>query len=113
MNNLRDKLSKLESDQPSNWKVKAKYRLENRDWLKKSAGIALKVLGALKDQRLSQKELAERMSVSPQQINKIVKGQENLTLETISKLENALGIQIIHEHKNLSKPSLNRKKRAA
>jgi len=35
------------------------------------------------------------MGVSRQQVSKIVKGQENLTFETVSKLENALGITII------------------
>ena len=97
MNNLKDKLLKVSSDQASDWKAKAKYRRENREWLKKFALIAVRVLDALKAQGLSQKKLADRMSVSPQQINKIVKGQENLTLETISKLEIVLGIKIIDE----------------
>jgi ribosome-binding protein aMBF1 (putative translation factor) len=94
MKNLRDKLSSLASDQPSDWKAKAQYRRENREWLKKSAAIAVRVLDALKAQNLSQKELAERMNISPQQISKIVMGQENLTLETISNLEIALDIQL-------------------
>lgn len=97
MSSLKEKLSKIATDQPSEWKAKVKYRRENREWLKKSAAIAVKILDALKRQQLSQKQLAERMNVSPQQINKIVKGQENLTLETIAKLEIALGIKIIDE----------------
>lgn len=97
MNNLKEKLSKIASDQPSDWKSKAKYRRDNRDWLKKSAAIAVQILTALKSQSLSQKDLAKLMDVSPQQINKIVKGQENLTLETISSLEKALSIKIIDE----------------
>jgi ribosome-binding protein aMBF1 (putative translation factor) len=95
MNNLKEKLSTLASEQPSDWKAKAKFRRDNHEWLKKSATIAVRVLDTLKAQNISQKELAERMNVSPQQISKIVKGQENLTLETISNLEIALGIQII------------------
>jgi len=95
MNDLQEKLSDMEGKIPSEWKQAAKHRRENREWLNKSAAIAVKVLEALNQQNLSQKDLAERMSISPQQINKIVKGQENLTLETISKLETALGIQII------------------
>jgi ribosome-binding protein aMBF1 (putative translation factor) len=95
MVNLKNKLSRLASDQPSEWKAKAGYRRENGEWLKKSAAIAVRVLNALKAQDLSQKELAERMNMSLQQISKIVKGQENLTLETISNLEIALDIQII------------------
>ena len=49
---------------------------------------------ALKEQKMTQKDLAEKMSVTPQYINKIVKGGENLTTETITKLENILGIAI-------------------
>jgi ribosome-binding protein aMBF1 (putative translation factor) len=113
MNNLKGKLSNLSSDQPSNWKNKAKYRRDNREWLKKSAAIAVQILDALKAQNLSQKALAERMNISPQQISKIVKGQENLTLETISNLEIALGIQIIDERANQSKNLFKKKKPAA
>ena len=97
MNNLKEKLSGLASDKPSEWKAKAQYRRENREWLKKSAAIAVQVLDALKAQNLSQKDLAERLNISPQQINKIVKGSENMTLETISNLEAALGIRIIDD----------------
>lgn len=97
MSNLQKKLSKIATGRPSAWKAKAKYRRDNREWLKKSAAIAVKVLDALKEQSLTQKDLAERMQVSPQQINKIVKGQENLTLETITNLEMALGIKIIDD----------------
>ena len=113
MSNLKEKLAKIASDQPSDWKEKTKYRRENREWLKKSSVIALRVLDALKAQKLSQKDLAERMNISPQQINKIVKGQENLTLETISNLEIALGINIIREKTIRGRTSLSRKKSAA
>lgn len=112
MNNVKEKLSKLASNQPSDWKEKAQYRRENREWLKKSAAIAVRVLDALKTQNLSQKNLAERMNISPQQISKIVKGQENLTLETISNLEGALGIQILDETSALNTKASKRKKRS-
>ena len=93
MNNLNEKLTSLASDQTSDWKAGAQYR-GNRDWLKKSADIAIFVLEAMKAKNLSQKDLAEKLNVSPQQISKIVEGQENLTLETITNLEKALGIRI-------------------
>jgi len=35
------------------------------------------------------------MNVSPQQVNKWVKGKENFTLETLSRLEEALGINLL------------------
>jgi ribosome-binding protein aMBF1 (putative translation factor) len=95
MSNLKQKLSKLSTGEKSRWKENAKFRRDNRDWLSKSAAIAVKILNTLKMQGISQKLLAERMGVSPQQVSKIVKGQENLTLETITKLETILGIDII------------------
>ena len=46
----------------------------------------------LRAKNVSQKELAEKIGVSPQQVSKILRGNENLTLETIAKLEAALGV---------------------
>jgi transcriptional regulator with XRE-family HTH domain len=51
----------------------------------------------------SQKELAKKMEVSPQQINKIASGKENLTIETQIKLQTILDIPILasyYENKN-------------
>ncbi|MGI6046424.1 MAG: helix-turn-helix transcriptional regulator [Petrimonas sp.] len=74
------------------------YRKANRDWLHRSNRIAAQVLMALKEQNMTQKELAEKMNVSPQYINKLVKGNENMTLETVVKLEKTLGI-VVFERK--------------
>lgn len=79
----------------TSWMQEAEYRQANEDWLDISFSIAIKVLRAIRAQNISQKELAERMHCSPQHINKIVKGSENLTLETICKLERALQIKLI------------------
>ena len=85
---------KLVSKDKSGLLEEMEWRKANRDWLRKSGRIAIKVLRSLREKNMSQKNLAELMGVSPQHINKICKGQENLSLETISKLENALGIKI-------------------
>ena len=53
-------------------------------------------MNRLKESGLSQKELAERMHCSPQYISKLLKGSENLTLETISKLEECLDLDIVN-----------------
>jgi len=89
------KFKSLVSNKVSNVHEKMEWREANQAWLKKSALIALKVLRTLKANKMTQKDLAELMKVQPQQISKIVKGQENLSLETICKLEKALGIQLI------------------
>ena len=96
-----DKLNKLASNN-SKWIEEAKKRRENRVWQKHSQKIAIKILKAIREKGIRQKQLAEMIGVSPQQINKIVKGNENLTLVTIAKLESALNIELIFEKINES-----------
>lgn len=52
---------------------------------------------------LMQKALAERMNCTQQYISKILKGKENMSLDTLSKLEKVLGITLIldEEYENL------------
>lgn len=79
----------------SDWRRQVETRREEKDWLQKSAKIAIRIIRALRDSNISQVQLAEFMSVTPQHINKILKGRENMTLETICKLEVALGLELI------------------
>lgn len=72
-----------------------RFREENKAWLRESKRIAFKVLKALKEQGLSQKDLAQQMGVSPQYVNKLVKGKENFTLETQVKLQDILDIPLL------------------
>ena len=44
---------------------------------------------------LTQKMLAEKMNCTQQYISKMMKGQKNMSLETICKIENTLDIEII------------------
>lgn len=99
MGKTLDKINKLASGKVSTWKEEATERKNNNDWKKRSFQIAVRLLREIRNQKsqngMTQKKLAEAMDVSPQYINKVVKGKENLTLETISKIESVLGIQLI------------------
>lgn len=55
----------------------------------------MKILLQMKQLGLTQNALAERMNCSQQYVSKILKGKENMSLETLTKLENALGICLI------------------
>jgi Helix-turn-helix. len=92
---ILNKLNQIASQEQSKWKENAKWREANSDWLEKSAFIAIKLLRILRTEKMQQNELAAKIGVSPQYINKVVKGQENLSLETICRLEKALGISLI------------------
>ncbi len=94
-NNITNKLKGLISEKPSSWIQDAEYYDSNKEWLDKSALIAVKILSALRNQSLSQKDLADKINVSPQYINKVLKGGENLSLATICKIEKSLSITLI------------------
>ena len=66
-----------------------------RGWLTNSRRIAGLVLEYLREENVSKKALAEKLEVTPQYVNKLLKGQQNLTLETIDKIEKALDKKII------------------
>ena len=57
--------------------------------------IAMRVLDEMENKGLTQKEFAQRVGCSQQYISRILKGKENLSIETISKIEAALGVSII------------------
>jgi ribosome-binding protein aMBF1 (putative translation factor) len=92
---ILNKLTPVIAPEPSQWLEQAEVRFQNRAWLQKSQAIALTILRALRVQGLTQKELAVQLNVSPQQVNKWVKGKENFTLETLTKIEQALKISLI------------------
>ncbi|MEQ9102156.1 MAG: helix-turn-helix transcriptional regulator [Imperialibacter sp.] len=85
----------LSNEPESNWREEVAQRRRDKAWLSLSADIALRVLEVLDEKNMSQAALAREMAVSPQQVSKIVKGGENLTLETICKLEEALNIKLV------------------
>lgn len=97
METNREKFNKLVASTNTELLEEIDNRVSGRDWLRKSNRIAVKVLMALKEQRMTQKDLAERMNVSPQYINKLVKGGENFTIETMTKLEDVLDIAIFSD----------------
>ena len=86
-----------QSSMPSKWHEEAKWRRDNWSWLRHSQKIAVKVLLQMKQEGLTQKALAERMNCTQQYVSKILKGKENMSLDTLSKLEDALGISLIYD----------------
>jgi len=106
MSKALDKIKKIAASEESLWSDEARERQQNKTWRKRSFQIAARILIEVRRQKpingMTQKMLAEKMGVAPQYINKVVKGQENLTLETIAKFEEVLGITLI----NVIKPEL-------
>jgi len=93
--NLDKKLKALAKSSSKQALDASQWRKDNRDWLRKSFEISIHVLAAIKARGWNQKQLAEAMGVSQQQVSKIVKGKENFTLQTIAALENILERKLI------------------
>ena len=95
MTKALDIIKKNQTTTTGRWKASAEWRLANQHWLRYSQAIALRVVNKMDELGLTQKSLAEKMGCTQQYISLLLKGSENLTLETISKLETALEIDLI------------------
>lgn len=99
MKTALEKINEIASKEVSTWKEDAMERRKSRAWTDRSNRIAVMILQEIRKQKpmngMTQKKLAEEMGVTPQYINKVVKGKENLTLETVSKIEEVLGIRLL------------------
>ena len=89
------KLEQHQSATPSRWREAAQARKANKEWLRYSQKIAMRMLDRMEELDITQKQLAERMGCSQKYVSKILKGCENLSLETLSKIESALNITVM------------------
>jgi transcriptional regulator with XRE-family HTH domain len=68
---------------------------EVRIFVRQYTDIVLRINQILQAKGYTQKDLAEKMNKKPSEINKWLKGNHNLTLKTLAKLEAELGEPII------------------
>jgi len=90
-----NKLKEIATPLPEKTRQMMEYRRENRDWLLKSARIAVELHRLLRLKGMTQKQLAVLLDVSPTQVSKILKGTENLGLKTICKIEKVIGAELV------------------
>jgi transcriptional regulator with XRE-family HTH domain len=95
-------LQDLVADEPSGVHGRMEALRARQGWLPKAVAISVAIMNRLEEKKWSQAELARAMGVTPQYISRIVKAEENLSLETISKLESALGYELV----NVSSPKI-------
>lgn len=95
MNKATEFLNNHQSATPSKWREAAEWRRKNENWLKYARVITMKTMQAMDKQSVTQSLLAERMGCSQQYVSNLLKGSSNMTLETISRIEKALNIDII------------------
>lgn len=80
----------------SKWIEEAKHEREIEEDLLACRLIVLKIVRYMKDHHLSQKDLAEKLNVSPQYINKFLHGQDlDMKVSTALRYGRILGIKLI------------------
>ena len=95
-----ERLQELAKPRNERAQRKTQERRENRAWVTYSQDIALALHYYMREKKLTQRDLAEEMGVSSVYVGKLLKGGENMTLETICKIQQIVGEQLI----NILKP---------
>ena len=72
--------------------------MENKreDWVCHSQAIAATMSDRMEELGMTQRVLAEKMNCTQQYVSKVLKGRENLSLETLCKIEKALDVRILN-----------------
>jgi len=65
-------------------------------FVRKYGDLVVRIHRILKERGITQKELAARLEKTPSEISKWLKGEHNLTLRSIAKLEAELGVDLIY-----------------
>ena len=78
---------------------------ETKIFVEKYADLIVRINDLMKQQGLSQKDLAEKMDQKPSAISRWLSGQYNITLRSIAKLEAELGETLIEIPKAASLPT--------
>lgn len=95
MENEKIKLDfKLLSKDKSDLFKQSQFREDNKEWIRNSQAVALKILLKLREQNISKKELADKLNIPIEEVNKYLKGNKKFDLETITKIENYLEINL-------------------
>ena len=68
---------------------------EDWPWQRYSYAIAIKTAGRMAALGITQQQLAEKLGCTQQHISYLLKGQANMTLETIAKIESTLDLDLI------------------
>jgi ribosome-binding protein aMBF1 (putative translation factor) len=95
-NDIRKKVSNASRASSIDWDERTRFLVENEKWLDYSARITLRILARIEEKpALSQGAIARSLNMSKQQVSRILRGDQNLTLKTIAKLSDVVGFELI------------------
>ena len=84
---------------------------KSEDWVCHSQAIAATMSNRMEELGMTQRALAEKMNCTQQYVSKVLKGRENLSLETLCKIEKqSHQARIILPHQSPTNPKFRIKK---
>lgn len=92
--NMSNSLNSKVNRTATQWKMRAKQDRANRRSIIRAQEFALELLDYMESNNIEQIELAEKMNVSPQQVDEILRAKGNLTFDGLDKIAFALGVTI-------------------
>jgi transcriptional regulator with XRE-family HTH domain len=91
---MGENLNKIVAKTATQWKTRAKQDRNNRKNITRAQAFALELMEYMDLHNIKQTDLANKMGVSAQQVNKILRAKANLTFETLDKIADALEVNI-------------------
>lgn len=99
MNELRKKLDDLtagdDGEESRMFFARVAFEEANKGWLVKSRDIIMTVIHVMSRLKLTPADLAKQMNLPEEEVHKILRGDQNMTLQTIVQLEAVFGIDVI------------------
>lgn len=93
---LQEKLDILTQGKKSPWLEQAKWRVENHYWLKPAGRIAVKLNIYINDNNLEKENISSTLDIPINRLNLICKGQCDITISEIIKIEKLLNTKILN-----------------
>lgn len=109
MGKLKEMLWSKATETDSSWTEENNYALAHVEEIRANTKIILRIRQYMEDHGMRQNELAEKLSVTPQYINKLLHGADpDLKVSTAVRYSNILGINLIEipEPEANAKPEL-------
>jgi DNA-binding phage protein len=90
-----EKLAEIAKSQSAESIQQVQFRKQNKDWLVVSQEVALALHYYLRKKSMTPEELAGKAELPLGTLQRILQGNENLTIETICKLQKAIEQKLI------------------
>lgn len=92
-----NKFKALISDNESSFVEESKVIVANEEWLLASAGVIFMLMDFMASQspKMKKVQLAKELGVSAQYVGKLLRGEENLTLQTLTKIAHVMNLTLM------------------